>query len=360
MSVEEKRAVFQKFDEAKAEEFAGRMVGVLNDAMLALMTSIGHQTNLFDAMAELAPSSSDEIASAASLDERYVREWLGAMTVGGIVEYDPAEKTYHLPPEHAACVIRESGPNNLAGLAQFVPLLGNVEGGIVESFRNGGGVPYSAYGRFQELMAEDSAEVYGATLIETTLPLIPGMVERLKSGADALDVGCGAGIAVNLMARAFPNSRFTGYDLSEEGVVSAGAEGLSNARFEVKDARALDEPGAYDLATAFDVIHDLAHPEEVLENIHDALRPGGTFLMVDVAASSHLHENIEHPLGPFLYTVSTMHCMTVSLSQNGAGLGTVWGEQKAKKMLSDAGFEEVEVKQVEGDILNNYYIATKG
>ena len=121
----------------------------------------------------------------------------------------------------------------------------------------------------------------------------------------------------------------------------------------------MDEPGGYDLITAFDVIHDLAHPAKTLENIHEALRPGGTFLMVDVAASSHLHENIEHPLGPFLYTVSTMHCMTVSLEQGGDGLGTVWGEQKARQMLADAGFGDVEVKQVEGDFLNNYYIATK-
>ncbi|MDQ3507523.1 MAG: class I SAM-dependent methyltransferase [Actinomycetota bacterium] len=349
----------QELNEAKTEEFAGKMVGVVNDAMLALMTSIGHRTKLFDAMADLPPSTSEEIAAAANLDERYVREWLGAMTVGGIVEHDADAKTYHLPPEHAACLTRAAGPDNLAGLAQFVSLLGNVEGGIVESFRDGGGVPYSEYARFQELMAEDSAQVYGATLIETTLPLIPGMVERLKSGADALDVGCGAGVAVNLMARAFPNSRFTGYDLSEEGIAAAKAEGLPNARFEVKDARSLGESGAYDLITAFDVIHDLAHPADVLASIHDALRPGGTFLMVDVAASSHLHENTEHPLGPFLYTVSTMHCMTVSLEQGGDGLGAVWGEQKAREMLAEAGFEHVEVKQVEGDILNNYYIARK-
>jgi 2-polyprenyl-3-methyl-5-hydroxy-6-metoxy-1,4-benzoquinol methylase len=358
MSTEESGTT-RELDEAKAEAFAGKMVGVLNDAMLALMTSVGHQTELFDTMADLPPSTSEEIASAAGLNERYVREWLGAMTVGGVVDYDPEVKTYHLPPEHAAYLTREAGSSNLASLTQFVSLLGNVEGGIVESFRNGGGVPYSEYRRFQHLMAEDSAQVYGATLIETTLPLIPGMVERLKSGAGVLDIGCGSGVAVNLMAAAFPESNFTGYDLSEEGIAAAKAEGLPNACFEVKDVRALDESGAYDLITAFDVIHDLAHPAEVLENIYDALRTGGAFLMVDVAASSHLHENIDHPLGPFLYTASTMHCMTVSLAQNGAGLGTVWSEQKAREMLAEAGFTGVEVKQVEGDILNNYYLARK-
>lgn len=363
MSVEEKSRMTQELDETKEEAFAGQMVGVLNDAMLALMTSIGHQTKLFDAMANLPPSTSEEIASSANLNERYVREWLGAMVVGGIVEYDPDKNAYRLPPEHAACLTRAAGPDNLASLAQFVPLLGNVEGGIVESFRNGGGVPYSAYARFQELMVEDSAQVYGATLIDTTLPLAPGLVERLESGITVADIGCGQGIALNLMAQACPNSRLVGYDLSEEGIASARAEaeriGLENARFEVRDVTAFDEREHYWLITAFDVIHDLARPAEVLGRIFDALRLGGTFLMVDIAASSHLHENVEHPLGPFLYTVSTMHCMTVSLEQGGVGLGTVWGEQKARQMLADAGFGEVEVEQVQGDILNNYYIARK-
>ena len=353
-----------EIDETKAEAFAGQMLGVLNDAMLALMTSIGHQTGLFDTMSDLPPSTSEEIASSANLNERYVREWLGAMVVGGVVEYDAPGKLYRLPPEHAGCLARAAGPGNLASIAQLVPLLGDVEGKIVESFRNGGGVPYSAYTRFQEFMAEDSAQVYGATLIDSTLPLVPGLVERLEGGISVADVGCGKGIALNLMARAFPNSRFVGYDLSEEGIAAARAAtenaGLENVRFEVRDVATLHERERYQFITAFDVIHDLAHPAEVLREIFGALERTGTFLMVDPAASSHLHENLEHPLGPLLYTVSTMHCMTVSLEQGGVGLGTAWGEQSARRMLADTGFTEVEVEQVEGDVLNNYFIARKG
>jgi hypothetical protein len=131
----------QEFDEAKVEAFSEQMLGVLNDAMLALMISIGHQTALYDTMAILPPSTSEEIASEASLQERYVREWLGAMVVGGVVTYDPSGKTYRLPPEHAACLTRAAGPDNLANVARFVALLGNVEEGIVRSFRHGGGVP---------------------------------------------------------------------------------------------------------------------------------------------------------------------------------------------------------------------------
>ena len=269
----------QGIDEAEVERFAEQMLGVLNDAMLALMTSIGHQTGLYDTMAGLPPSTSEEIASAAELQERYVREWLGAMVVGGVVIYDPSGKTYRLPPEHAACLTRAAGPNNLASVAQFVPLLGNVEEGIVRSFRHGGGVPYSAFTRFQDIKAEDSVQVFSATLIDGTLPLVPGLVERLEGGITAADIGCGQGITLNLMAEAFPNSRFVGYDLSEEAIAAAGTEaeklGLDNVRFAVKDAARLEERDSYQLITAFDVIHDLAHPAQVLKNIYQALEPGG-------------------------------------------------------------------------------------
>jgi 2-polyprenyl-3-methyl-5-hydroxy-6-metoxy-1,4-benzoquinol methylase len=178
------------------------------------------------------------------------------------------------------------------------------------------------------------------------------------------DIGCGSGHAINLMARAFPASRFAGYDIAEEGIRAAHAEaeamGLRNARFEVRDVTALDLHGRFDLITAFDAIHDQAHPAQVLAGIAGALRPGGIFLMVDIRASSNLEENLDLPMAPFLYTASTMHCMTVSLALAGDGLGTMWGEQTARRMLADAGFTSVRVEQVEGDAFNAYYIATKG
>jgi ubiquinone/menaquinone biosynthesis C-methylase UbiE len=246
---------------------------------------------------------------------------------------------------------------------QFIPLLAEVEVDVVDCFRKGGGVPYSSYPRFQALMAESSAMVHNQALIEGIVPMVPGIVDRLNTGIDVADIGCGSGHAINLMAKAFPNSRFTGFDFSKEGVAAATAEakemGLTNARFVEKDVSELGESDAFDFMTAFDAIHDQAKPAEVLAGIAKALRPDGAFLMVDVKASSHVHENLDHPLGPFLYTVSTMHCMTVSLALDGAGLGTAWGEQTARQMLADAGFVNVDVKEVEDDILNLYYIATK-
>lgn len=353
----------ETIDQAKAGAFAGQMVGILNGSILGLMTSIGHRTGLFDKMAELPPSTSEQIAQATGLNERYVREWLGAMVTGRFMEYDPAGKTYRLPPEHAASITRAAGPNNLAAFMQFGALMGNVEDQIVDCFQKGGGVPYSAYPKFQQLMAEESAQVFDATLIDVTLPLVPGLVDRLKSGIEVADISCGQGHAINLMAKAFSNSRFVGYDFSEGGISAGKAEakqlGLTNARFEVKDVAALNETATYDLITVFDAIHDQAQPRKVLANISCALKPDGVFLCVDIQASSNLEENMQHPLAPMLYGVSTLHCMTVSLALNGEGLGTVWGEQKARELLTEAGFKRIDVEHVEGDIFNSYYVCRK-
>jgi 2-polyprenyl-3-methyl-5-hydroxy-6-metoxy-1,4-benzoquinol methylase len=351
-----------EIDAARVEQFAGRTVQILNDSMLALLLSVGHQTRLFDTMAGLAPSTSADIANAAGLDERYVREWLAGLTVGGIVEHDPETSTYVLPAEHAAVVTRAAGTNNLASFAQYSALFGELEQEVVQAFQDGKGVPYSAMPRFQALQAEESAQIHDGSLIDVTLPLVDGLVDRLRAGIDVVDVGCGHGHGMNLIADAFPSSRVRGIDISQEAVDAARAEAaelrLDNARFDVADALTL-EPAAYDLITTFDVIHDLPRPAETVQAIHNALRPGGVYLMVDIAASSHLHENLEHPLGPALYTVSIFHCMSVSLANGGPGLGTMWGEQQALAILRGAGFEDVEVKRVVADFLNNYYIARK-
>src|SRR5437870_8953117 len=177
----------QEMDQAKAEAFAGQLLGTMNGGMLTLMISIGHRTGLFDTMAGMAPASSLEVAAAAGLNERYVREWLGAMTTGRIVEHDPVAGTYRLPAEHAVVLTRAAGPNNFAAFGQFVAMLGNVETEIVETFRTGGGVPYSRYPESQRLMAEMSGQVFDAALLEGVLPLVDGLVDRLRAGIDVAD-----------------------------------------------------------------------------------------------------------------------------------------------------------------------------
>ena len=348
---------------ANAEDFADRMMGILNGGALALMISIGHRTGLFDTMATMQPATSGEIAERAGLNERYVREWLGAMLAGDIVTYAVESRQFALPAAHAALLTRAAAPDNMAAFAQYIPLLGAVEDQIVECFEKGGGVSYAAFPRFQDVMADESAQTVVPALIDSILPLAPGLVDRLEQGIDVLDVGCGRGSALNLMARTFPASRFTGYDLSESGLASARAEaaanGTTNLRFEVHDVGASGqsiETGRYDLITAFDAIHDQARPDHVLRCIAEALRPGGVFLMQDIRSSVAVEKNKEHAAGPLLYTISCMHCMTVSLAQNGAGLGAMWGEERAREMLAEAGFARVEVRQLAHDFQNSYYI----
>jgi 2-polyprenyl-3-methyl-5-hydroxy-6-metoxy-1,4-benzoquinol methylase len=352
----------ETLNEQRAEAFADKMLGVLDGASLALLISVGHQTGLLEALARLGTATSEEAAREAALDERYVRELLGGLVVGEVVDYDAVSRTYTLPAEHAAFMTEAAGPDDLAFFTQYVPLMGAIQPEIVRVFREGGGVPYDAYDTFQVLQRNETARVYDAALAEAILPLAPGVVERLQEGIDVLDVGTGGGHAVNVMARAFPTSRFVGVDISEEGIALAHAEaqewGVDNVTFEVADAATV--AGRYDLITAFDTIHDQAQPTKVLAAIADALADDGVFLMGDIAMSSHLEENVGNPLAPTVFAFSVFHCMTVSLAYGGEGLGTAWGQQLALEMLADAGFTDVETAQVEGDPLNIYYVARKG
>ena len=350
-------------EKSKAEEFGERTIRIMNDAALALMMSIGHRTALFDTMASLPPSPVAAIAKAAGLNERYVREWLGAMFTGGIVDYDAASDLYSLPPEHAASLTRRASPNNIAVTSQWIAVLGGAEDAVVEAFRHGRGVPYSAYPRFHVVMAEESSQTVVQGLLDHILPLSHGLIDRLGTGIDALDIACGSGGAVLAMAETFPLSRFTGIDVSAEAITAGRAEvaarDLRNVTLVQADAAELWLEDTYHLITAFDAIHDQARPARVLERVYAALRPGGVFLMQDIAGHTKLADNASHPFGPFTYTISTMHCMSVSLSAGGPGLGAMWGQEKALEMLAAAGFKDVRVTELPHDPINYYYVAVK-
>ena len=353
-------------DAAKADAFAGRLMSALNQGAFCLMASIGHRTGLFDAMRDQPPMSSEALAKLAGLNERYVREWLGAMTTSGAIEVDPITNRYMLPPEHAAYLTSAAAADNLAVFAQYIGLLGSVEDDIVECFRKGGGVPYERFPRFHEVMAEDSGQSVMSSIESHILPLVPGLAERLRAGIRMLDVGCGQGRIINRLAELFPASRFTGMDLSMEAIAAGRTESvarrLGNVEFVAVDLSDFDqraETEAYDLITTFDAVHDQARPLSVLKGIHRALRADGVYLMQDVHGSSHVHKNLDHPIGTFLYTVSCMHCMTVSLAQGGEGLGAMWGEEKTRQYLAEAGFRSVELHRLAHDIQNNWYVVRK-
>ncbi|MFQ6170708.1 class I SAM-dependent methyltransferase [Oryzobacter sp. R7] len=345
-------------DAAAENPTLDRLLQVMDDGALALLIGLGHETGLLEALADLPPATSRQVADAAGLDERYVREWLGGAACGELVEYDPGAGTYALCPQ-VRPFVTGNGPDNLARVMRYLGAIGAVAPRLVECFRHGGGLGYADYPDFHRLQAEESAAVNDASLVDTIIPLT-GLVDRLVAGIDVLDVGCGRGHAVNILGRAFPRSRFTGYDFSADALVAARAEaaawGLTNVTFEDHDVATLPE-GAFDLVTAFDAVHDQAHPATVLAAVRRSLRDDGTFLMVDIKASSELEDNLELPWGTFLYWISTFHCMTVSLGQGGEGLGTVWGTQLAERMVRAAGFGDVTVNELADDPFNVYVVA---
>ena len=353
-------------ENTNGKDFSERLIRVLNNGALSLMISIGHKTGLFDALSKFpSPQTSEHIAKIAKLDERYVKEWLACMVAGKIIEYDGSNQKYYLPLEHSEYLARSAGLNNLAVSFQYISPLGNVENKIVECFKKGGGISHSEYPRLQQVQAEETSRVFDSSLLEDIIPLVKGLTSQLKSGISVLDVGCGRGHALNLMAEAFPNSKFYGYDTSKEGIESARAEsrqkGLSNVFFEVKDVSSFDEAPQFEFVTAFSSIHGQSKPTKVLQAIHKSLKNNGIFLMQDIASSSNLQENKDNLMAPTLYTLSTMHSIAVSRSfDDGDGLGAMWGKQKAEQKLREAGFgENIEVYEVPGDILNYYYVARK-
>jgi ubiquinone/menaquinone biosynthesis C-methylase UbiE len=359
-------AVESPFDSDKAGAFAERLLATLNQGALCLMISIGHRTGLFDTLRDLASATSAEIAAKAKLNERYVREWLGAMVTGRIIDVDPSTSQFSLPAEHAAFLSRAAGADNIGVFAQYIPLLASVEDEIVDCFKNGGGIPYANFPRFHEVMAEDSGQSVLSSLESHIVPLVPGLAERFTAGIQMLDVGCGRGRIMNRFAELYPKSRFTGMDLSSEAILSAWQEAsamkLRNVEFIVADLSNFDQTAeieAYDLVTTFDAVHDQARPLNVLKGIHRTLRRDGVYLMQDIKGSSDVHKNLDHPLGTFLYTVSCMHCMTVSLAQGGEGLGAMWGEEKTREYLGKAGFSSIEKHELAHDIQNNWYVVRK-
>ena len=348
-------------DRKRVQDFARKLFGFYTSGLLTMMVEIGYRTGLFEAAAQ-GPATSEELAGRAGMQERYVREWLSALTTGGVFDYDPATRRFTLPPEHAMCL---TGPSsrNLAPASQTLTMLARRVPRVIDSFRHGGGVSYAEYQPdFTEAQDASWRRLYDGLLIKGFLPLAPGIPARLAEGIRVADVGCGTGHAINVMAREYPRSTFVGYDLGQTAIERARAEAkemsLANARFEVLDATKLPPDARFDLITSFDAIHDQRDPATALRCIAGALAPGGLYLMLEPKASSNLEDNVGQPFTAYMYGMSVLHCMTVSLAENGAGLGTAWGEQTARKLLAEAGFTSVDVVDAPGP-QNSIYLCRK-
>jgi SAM-dependent methyltransferase len=354
------KTIQPSFDQAAAAAFLERVSGQISDGAVAAMLSIGHKLGLLDVFAARRTTTSAELAAKAGFAERYVREWLAVMVTGGIAQYHPETGTYELPAEHAACLTRGALLGNVAVYAQTIALIGAIEERLLDCFRTGKGTTYSDYPCFHQLMQEDSKQTVVAALFDTILPLADGVTERLEAGIDVLDAGCGRGKALITLAERFPRSRFTGYDLCGDAIDfakrRAAEQSLVNIRFEARDLTDLDEAGAYDLVFSFDAIHDQKSPQNLLNRLHRALRPGGRYLVQDIGGSARLENNVDFPMAPLLYAISCSHCTPISLGQGGEGLGTMWGWETAESMLAKAGFVGVERTVLPHDPLNVWFV----
>ncbi len=354
--------------------FSEKMIQILNQGALNLAMGLGYRMGLFDAMDALkAPSPVSVISKAAGLNARYVLEWLGVMATGGIVilsRDSDGQDLFYLPKAHADVITRRSGNANLGVYTQEIPLLtASVYDAVADGFRTGQGISYDHYPRFQRFMGQLADAKHNQVLVDLFLPSVEKgkMVEKLKRGISVCDLGCAEGVALILMAEAFPNSRFVGLDISEaileKAEVNARAKGLRNITFLKEDAALLEDQRllhkTFDYVTAFDAIHDQTRPLEALKGVFTILKDGGVFSMVDIAAASELSRNMDHPMGMFLYTVSLMHCMPVGLMDGGSGLGMMWGREKAVSMLKKSGFDQVSVEEIPEDPFNLHFFCRK-
>ena len=358
----------------RVEDFSNKMSTILNHGAVNLAMGIGYRLKLFDIMDSFErPRTSEDIAHRAGLNPRYVREWLAVMVTGGIVEVsqdEEKENCYLLPKTHADVITRRAGNSNLGVYTQEIPLLTVCAmDAVEEGFHSGDGVGYEQYPRVHSFMTELTEAKHRRVLVDNFLPSVEDgkIVARLRDGIRVCDLGCGQGLATMLMARAFPNSMFIGLDISEPALETARSEaqklGLDNLKFITRDASALASSHEYDnffdYITAFDAIHDQTRPLEVLKGIYASLKTGALFSMVDIEAASNVAHNLDHPMGPFLYTVSLMHCMPVGLVDGGTGLGMMWGREKAIEMLQKAGFEQIQVLDIPEDPFNLHYLCIK-
>lgn len=372
------------FDEARAEAFEERMFGMLNDAALALMTSIGLRAGLFDTLAILPPATSAQVAEAAGLEEQGVRQWLSVMATGGVVEYDGGRGTFELPPEHAAALSSHSPSSNLTSLTEHIRLLGLTQDSLVASFKDEDGLTDSAGGRRGQALAENHDQAAVSALLPNILSLVPSMTDQLEEGIDVLHMGCGRGRMLLALARRFPSSCFIGYDLSVEAIAAARTKamalGLTNVRFERRDPTRLDEWQEYDWIMSLDGIRVQALSETVMRRIHRALRPLGWYLMQGIRLSSYLEKNLNHPLAPLLYTISTMrsiaaasladraqagvsafgtHLVGVTSVDREASLSSSLDQETTVRMLGSAGFTDIRVHLPGHDLQSGYYTARK-
>jgi SAM-dependent methyltransferase len=330
-------------DPAKMEAFMGKMLGDMGAAASAALVVIGDKLGLYKSLASSGPIDAAGLAEKTGAAERYVREWLNAQAAAGYVEYQPHTNKYTMSPEQAAVFADEQSPFFVAGAYDVVSSMFKDEPKITEAFKTGRGVGWHEHSPCLFKGTERFFRAgYAAHLVQEWLPALTGVVDKLKTGGRVADVGCGHGASTIVMAKAFPNSQFVGFDYHGPSVEraraaakEAGVDG--NTRFEVAPAK--EYPGnGYDLVAFFDCLHDMGDPMGASQHVRESLAPDGTWLIVEPAADDNIEGNL-NPVGRIFYAASTMICVPASLSQEvGLALGAQAGERRLRDVVLGGGF----------------------
>jgi SAM-dependent methyltransferase len=330
-------------DEHKLHDLLGLMVSELGAAQNAALVILGDELGLYTALADHGPMSSVELAAMTGTHERYIREWLSAQAASGFVTYESQQQRFSLSPEQRAVLGESDSSVNMVGGFQALVATYADRPKLVEAFRNGTGVCWTEHCNCLFCGTDRFFRPgYKANLLSTWLPSLDGVMEKLKRGARVADVGCGHGSSTIIMAEAFPNSEFIGFDFHEESIIEARAKavGLANLRFE--KARAQDYPGKdFDLVCLFDALHDMGDPVGAARHIAGSLRPDGKVMLVEPMAGDRLEDNL-HPVGRIFYAASTNFCVPASLGQEvGAALGAQAGQKRLEAVLREGGLTKV-------------------
>jgi 2-polyprenyl-3-methyl-5-hydroxy-6-metoxy-1,4-benzoquinol methylase len=310
-----------------------------------MMAYMGDQAGVWAAMDGEGPMTLDQLATKTGLEPKYLREWLGSIAAAGYVEFDPAKETFELTPEAALIFTREGQPMCMQGFIQAVVAQYEMHEKAVDTFKTGKGRPWSDHSQCLFCGTDRFFRPgYAANLASNWLPALDGVTAKLEAGAKVADIGCGYGSSTILMAQEYPNSTFVGIDFHEPSIEAARAraaeQGVTNVTFEV--AKAQDFSGGdFDFACIFDALHDMGDPVGAARHIREALKPDGTFMVVEPMAGDTMAENM-HPMGQIFYGFSCMGCVPVSLSQEvGLGLGAQAGQKRLTEVLNQAGFSHV-------------------
>jgi SAM-dependent methyltransferase len=345
-------------DTAKVEAFSGKILNDCSATFVTTLAAFGDRLGLFKTLATSGSATSAELASRAGIDERYAREWLGGMTAAGYLSHDPETRRFELPPEHAPALADEGGPYFFGGAYEMLLALSAIYGPLMQAFQQGGGVPPSAYdSRFWQGMDRFTACWFNHSLLQTWLPAMPEVRLRLERGTELADIGCGRGLALMRLAEAFPASQFVGYDAFAPNIEvarkrAADAKVADRVRFETLDVRSA-LPQSFEVITTFDVVHDAIDPLGLLRSIRESLASDGIYVCLDTNCSVRLEQNAG-PIGSIFHGISMLYCMTTSLANGGAGLGTLGlHEHRLQEYASVAGFRSV--RRAFQDPFNNLY-----